>query len=153
MQTPAAPVSPDPVPTLVAHGAPDLRLALDAAAKAGLRHLRILSAPDAACFLGPAWWRALMAWGDTGARRLGLRLDDILDCGDAAGRALEALRLGQRILVLEPSPQWRAVKDRADPLGATLLAERPAALDLGAPGAERRLGAFFRPHDTRPAAG
>ncbi|MCQ8279046.1 hypothetical protein NFI95_11365 [Acetobacteraceae bacterium KSS8] len=153
MQTPPASLSLASTPTLVVHGPAELRRAIDAAATARLARLCLLSAPSAACFLGPAWWRALMALGGDQARRCGLSLDDILDCGDAAGRALEALRLGQRVLVLAPSGQWQAVRDRADPLGAVLLPARPQALDLGAAGAERQLAAFLRPHDSQSPSG
>lgn len=129
-------------PAVVIHGLDDARAALDAAARAGCDALTLLSAPDAACFMGAAWWRALLAAASAFAP--GLRRNDLLDCGDAAGRAVEALRLGQRGLVLSATcPQRLAVLERAAPLGAVVLARRPPALDLAEPGAARRLQAWL----------
>ena len=129
-------------PVIVIHGLDDARAALDAATGAGCDALTLLSAPDAACFLGAAWWRALVA--AAAAFAPGLPRNDLLDCGDAAGRAVEALRLGQRGLVLSAAcPQRLAVLERAAALGATVLADRPPALDLAEPGAARRLGAWL----------
>ena len=69
---------------------------------------------------------------------------DILDCGDAPGRAMEALRAGCRLLVLDPAvPAWSLVAARAATVGAALLIERPPALDLAKPGAQRRLQAWL----------
>ena len=114
----------------------------------GLHHLRtatapglpvtLLSGPGAAIYAGCGWWRALMALG-AGDN------PDILDCADAAGRAMEALRAGCRLLVLDPAvPAWALVESRAATVGAMLLATRPPALDLAAPGAARRLDAWLR---------
>jgi hypothetical protein len=70
---------------------------------------------------------------------------DILDCGDAPGRAMEALRAGCRLLVLDPAvPAWSLVAARAATIGAELLAERPPALDLAKPGALRQLPAWLK---------
>lgn len=112
-----------PVCVLV-RGLPDGRTAL-----ARWPAVTLLSVPAAASFGGAAVWRALVD---------ALRLEwpahpftDILDCGDAPGRALEALRLGQRVLVFDGAePVRRALVERARPLGATILPTRPPALDL-----------------------
>ncbi len=70
--------------------------------------------------------------------------DDLLDCADAPGRALEALRAGLRNLVLDPAcPGFPGVQRVATCLGARLLTRVPEALDLAAPGAERRLAAWL----------
>jgi hypothetical protein len=45
--------------------------------------------------------------------------------------------------VLLPCPAWDSVAERAAALGATLLDARPQALDLAAPGAERRIAAWL----------
>ena len=130
-------------PAVVIHGLDDARAALDAACSTGCDGVTLLSAPDAACFMGAAWWRALVAAAS--AFGPGLRRNDLLDCGNAAGRAVEALRLGQRGLVLSGTcPQRRAVLERAGPLGAVVLADRPPALDLAEPGAARRLDPWLR---------
>ncbi len=130
-------------PAIVIHGLDDARAALQAAGRAGCDAVTLLSAPDAACFMGAAWWRALIA--AAAGLQPGLRREDVLDCGSAAGRAAEALRLGQRALVLAAScPQRAAVLERAAPLGAIVLPVRPPALDLAQPGARRRLDPWLR---------
>ncbi len=130
-------------PAVVMHGPDDARLALDAAARAGCAAVTLLSAPDAACFMGAAWWRALVEAAVPLHPEV-LR-QDLLDCGNAAGRAMEALRLGQRGLILSPAcPQRDAVRERADALGAIVLPSRPPALDLALPDARRRLDSWLR---------
>ena len=118
-------------PAVVVHGLPHLR-----AATALGRPVTLLSGPGAAIYAGCGWWRALMALGPGGP--------DILDCADAPGRAMESLRVGCRLLVLDPAvPAWPLVASRAAAAGACLLAERPPALDLARRGAERRLLAWL----------
>ena len=115
-------------PAVVVHGLPHLRQALALG-----QPVTLLSAPGAALYAGCGWWRGLMSLG-AGAN------PDVLDCGDAAGRALEALRAGCRLLVLDPAlPSWPLVSARAAAHGAWLLPARPPALDLAQPGAHRRL--------------
>ena len=65
---------------------------------------------------------------------------DLLDCGSSAGRAMEALRIGLRRLVLSPDcAQYAAVLARAAPLGAEVGESRPQALDMAERNAARRL--------------
>jgi hypothetical protein len=117
---------------IVVHGLPHLRQAT----APGLP-VTLLSGPGAAIYAGCGWWRALMALGAGGN-------PDILDCADAAGRAMEALRAGCRLLVLDPAlPAWPLVASRAAAVGGTLLPERPAALDLAQPGAIRHIRAWL----------
>jgi hypothetical protein len=116
-------------PCIVIHGLAHARLAL-----APGRPVTLLSAPGAALYAGCGWWRAVIAAAQTDA-------PDILDCADAPGRALEALSIGCRRLVLLPCPAWDALADRAT--GALLLRERPPALDLAAPGASHRIAAWL----------
>jgi hypothetical protein len=100
--------------------------------------LILLSAPGAAGFLGPGWWAALINSLQPRMHAAGVR--DLLDCGASAGRAMEALRIGVRGLILSPEcPQFEAVLARATPLAARLERERPAALDLAEKNAVRRL--------------
>ena len=76
-------------------------------------------------------------------------LHDILDCADAAGRAMEALRAGQRIIRLDrASPAWNRVGGAAASIGAIVLAECPPALDLGQPGAARKLRSWLEGDNT-----
>lgn len=119
-------------PAVVVHGLPHLQRAV----AAGLP-VTLLSGAGAATYAGCGWWRALMELGAADN-------PDILDCGDAPGRAMEALRVGCRLLVLDPAvPAWGLVASRAATIGATLLDQRPPALDLGDPRTHRRLAAWL----------
>ena len=119
-------------PAVVVHGLPHLRQAV-----APGRLVTLLSGVGAATYAGCGWWRALMALG-AGEN------PDVLDCGDAPGRAMEALGVGCRLLVLDPAvPAWSLVAARAAAVGAELLAIRPPALDLADPRAHRRLLAWL----------
>jgi hypothetical protein len=127
-------------PAVIIHGIADARTAL-----APLRPVTLVSAPGAALYAGAGWWTALMAAvRSTDPTR---QFADILDCGDAPGRAAEALRAGQRHLVL--SPAWPAgyarVRLMAEALGAVLLPDMPPAFDLARRGAARRLAAWLAP--------
>ena len=114
-------------------------LAMARAALAPGLPLTFLSAPGAGIYAGVGWWRAVI---EAAAAPAGTH--DILDCGDAPGRALEALRGGQKHLLLEAGPIiWSDVAERAAQVGAALLEQRPAALDLGTRGAFRQLAAWL----------
>jgi hypothetical protein len=118
-------------PAIVIHGLAHARLALGPG-----RPVTLLSAPGAALYAGCGWWRAVVAAS-------GAAGPDVLDCADAPGRALEALSAECRWLVLLPCPAWESVAERAAAQGATLLRERPPALDLSEPGASRRIAAWL----------
>ena len=66
-----------------------------------------------------------------------------LDCDTAAGRALEALRLGLQGIVLRPQPSFASVAEIAAAQGAVVLCQAPPALDLAHPGAHHRLQAWL----------
>ncbi len=120
-------------PAVVIHGLADAEAAL-----APARPVLLLSAPGAVLGPGCLWWRELVAAAR--ARHPETPCTDVLDCADAAGLAMGALRAGQRTLRLDAAcPGFAAVAAAAAVLGAEVLAERPAALDLAAPGALRRL--------------
>jgi hypothetical protein len=116
-----------PPPAVIVHGLADARTAL-----APARPVTLLSAPGAASYAGCLWWAALM-------RAVGQKFS-LLDCGDAPGRAVEALRLGLPGIVLScEAAIFAAVAGIAAERGAVLLTAPPPALDMGARGAERRL--------------
>ncbi len=116
-----------PERAVIIHGRDQALFALQAAP--GTRRLVLLSAESAACFMGPLWWSALM--DSLQAEILEARATGMLDCGASAGRCMEALRIGLRRLVLSRAcPQFETVRLRAKALGAELVAERPASLDL-----------------------
>ncbi len=126
-------------PAVVVHSAGEVREALGPA-----RPVTLVSAPGAALYAGAAWWLALMAVARAD-HPASAAFENILDCGDAPGRAAEALRLGQRRLVLSGVPP--AISARIELMAAALDAEvlprMPEALDLARPGAGRRLGAWL----------
>jgi hypothetical protein len=98
----------------------------------------LLSAPGAALFAGCGWWRALV--GQIRAEFANIAVNDILDCADASGLALGALRIGQRAIVLDPgAPGRESVVAIAASLGGEVLAQRPEAIDMSKPAEARRL--------------
>ena len=124
-------------PAVIVHGLEMARFALVPG-----RPVTLLSAEGAAAYAGVGWWQALVraaceAFPDT-------RVSDILDCGFAPGRALEALRAGHTHLVLRADPRvWADIAGRTASLGGVLLDEAPMALDLAERGARRRLEAWL----------
>jgi|ERR1019366_7151180 hypothetical protein len=124
-------------PAVVVHGLDEARTAL----RPG-RPVTLLSARGAALYAGCGWWRALVAavLADAPAAEV----HDILDCADAPGQAMAALRIGQHNFILDAAcPAFAAVAAAAATLGASVLAERPEALDLAERGADRRLAAWL----------
>lgn len=125
-------------PAVVVHGLDQARAAL----RPG-RAVTLISAPGAAGFAGCLWWRGVV--DQARAAFPATVADDVLDCADAPGRAMAALRVGQLLLVLEPCcPAFAAAAAAAASLGARVLAARPPALDLARPGAARALEAWLR---------
>jgi hypothetical protein len=124
-------------PAIVVHG-----LAQALAALAAGRPVTLLSAPGAGAFAGALWWRALVA--QARAAHPATPCADILDCADAPGHAMAAIRAGQEILVLDPAcPAFPRIAALARTLPACILPARPPALDLAAHGADRRLHAWL----------
>jgi hypothetical protein len=138
-------------PAVIVHGATDARLALSV----GLP-VTLLSAPGAALYAGCAWWSALVRQAH--AEFPAATLADILDCGDGAGAALAALRIGQQFLVLSRlAPAWNAVAAIASAQGGKVLESAPPALNLDHHGARRRLADWLAmgttPGDSAPPLG
>jgi hypothetical protein len=124
-------------PAVIVHGLEMARAAL----RPG-RPVTLLSAEGAGAYAGIGWWQALVRAAVRDFPHTAMR--DILDCGFAPGRALEALRAGQTRLVLRADPRvWADVAERTASLGGVLLAEAPPALDLAEHGAHRRLEAWL----------
>lgn len=125
-------------PAVIVHGLPNARMAL-----APGRPVILLSAEGAACYAGVGWWQALV--GLARAEHPNTFMQDILDCGDSPGRALEALRAHQTVIVLRADERiWIDLAARAAGQGATLLRNPPLALDLDEPRAARQLEAWLR---------
>jgi len=123
-------------PAVVVHGLPHALAAL-----APGRPVLLLSAPGAPSYAGCGWWRAVIAAAL--ARHPGANAPDMLDCADSPGRALEALSVGCRLVVLHPGLAWNDIAERAAAAGARLLPVAPPALDLARRGSGRRLAAWL----------
>jgi hypothetical protein len=124
-------------PAVIVHGLAGARTAL-----APGMPVTLLSAPGAALFAGCLWWREIVARACAeNPNTLSL---DILDCADASGMAMSALRTGvHRLILLPEAPGWKAVQAIAERQGGFILAQAPAALDLGQRNAIRRLDAWL----------
>jgi hypothetical protein len=131
-------VAGSPYPAVVVHGLAHARAAL-----AMGRPVTLLSSPGAALFAGCGWWRAVV--GRARSEHPGIPMEDVLDCADAPGLALGALRIGQHLLVLDPiSPGWQSVAVVAASLGGEVLTSRPPALDMADRDAARRLADWLQ---------
>ena len=100
------------------------------------RPVTLLSSPAAAGAWGCLWWQKLLeAALHTGPA--------VLDCGASPGRAVEALELGLRGLVLAPCVVWAEVAALAAQKQAMLLPTPPEALDMGQKPTQTRLMAWL----------
>jgi hypothetical protein len=126
-------------PAVIVHGLADAQVALAVGAP-----VTLLSAPGAALYGGCQWWRELVQ----AARRTNPETPaiDVLDCADASGLALSALRCEVSRLVLWPAaPNRRAVVQIAERAGGFVLDAAPVALDMKDRNAARRLPDWLRP--------
>jgi hypothetical protein len=129
---------------VIVHGRSDIDRVL-----AHGRPVTLLSAPGAGIYGGCLWWRALV--GSIRDARPGPEIRAVLDCADASGQALAAIRTGLDGLVLYlDAPGRERVAVIAANRGILLLDRAPPALDMGSPGAQRRLDAWLQ---ERAAAG
>jgi hypothetical protein len=113
-------------PAVVIHSLANARLALSR------------QRPVTLLYAGCLWWRELIAAAAT-------ECPAFLDCADAPGRAVEALRLGLRGIILNCEPGlFGAVTQIAQAQDATVLAAAPPALDLALRGSERQLDAWLQ---------
>lgn len=96
------------------------------------KNLTLLSAPDAGLQSGPAWFLSLAQQARdsvSGTERLEITV--LLDCGDAPGIVLAALRHGLTDVCFTGSPETLGkLKEVAAQQGAVILTQRPAGLDL-----------------------
>ena len=120
-------------PAIVIHSLADARKVL-----AFRQPVTLLSSRGAALFAGSGWWSALVRRAREEYPEV--PIDDILDCADASGLALGALRIGQRTIVLDPAAfGWSSVAAIAASLGGEVLGARPPALDMSCGDEARRL--------------
>ena len=126
-----------PGKVVTVYGLADARVAVGAAVAAG-QPVVLLSAPAAAASIGPAWFREIVAQATDGQPEA--TVAGLLDCGGFAGHALAALREGLRAIVYA-GPAQGPVEALADHYHATVLRERPPALDCRAAAHEGDLAA------------
>jgi hypothetical protein len=103
---------------VVVHSLDHARAALEAAASLGVG-VTLASAPGAGISAGPGWFKAVveMARGEVPAAEVSC----VLDCGDAAGMVLAALRQGvPRVLFAGPAATTARLADIAAQCGAVL---------------------------------
>jgi len=119
-------------PAVIVHGLADARLAMS-----GGRPVTLLSGYGAASYAGGLWWQELL-------REAGFTGPALLDCADAPGRALEALRLGLPGIVIACHPvAYAQIAQIAAAQNTLLLPAAPPALDLALPGGAHRLAAWL----------
>ena len=116
-------------PVFVVHSLAHAVAALTAAAEAG-RPIILLSAPGAALYAGPGWWRALIEAARATVPEA--RCTAMLDCADDAGAAQGAIRARVEAIVFAGRPEGAArLADIADQRGIEVVAQCPTAtLDL-----------------------
>jgi hypothetical protein len=125
-------------PSVLVHGLADARAALALG-----KPLTLLSAPGAAGFAGCLWWQALVTEARAGAPET--EVMDILDCADASGFAMAAIRSGVcRLVLWAEAPGHHAVAALAEREGGFVLRQAPAALDMAQPNAIRRLPGWLQ---------
>jgi hypothetical protein len=128
--------SPDEAPAVIVHGIMQAKAAVRTADTA--RGLVLLSAPGAGIYAGAGWFNALCR--QAAATRPELSVRAMLDCGDAPGAVLGALRAGLPAIIFTGEATIAARLGRlAADRSARLLTSAPAALDM----------AGFRAKDTR----
>ena len=117
-----------PAACFTVHGLPHLRAALTAGALTG-RPIVALSAVGASGFAGAGWFIALTEQGRQEFPNVSLTA--ILDCADRAGDVPAALKRGITHIVFTGHPEAAIrLQDIARQMGAAVLLERPASLDL-----------------------
>jgi hypothetical protein len=110
-------------PAVIVHCLGDAVAALARAAMDGTG-VTLLSAPGAALYAGCGWWQALVS--QARAAHPEVPCMDILDCADATGQAMAALRIGLPRLVLWPNaPSRDAVVAIAHSMGGFVLEAAP----------------------------
>ena len=103
---------------IVVHSLGDARAALDAATSLGVG-VTLASAPGAGIYAGPGWFKAVV---ETARGEFpGAACSSVLDCGDAPGMVLAALRHGlRRVRFTGPAAAAERLADIAAQYGAVL---------------------------------
>lgn len=113
---------------IVVHDLAQARTVL-AAAEGLTAEITLASPKDCALTHGPSWFRLLLAQAE--AEYPNLRITGVLDCADAPGLALAALREGLRHIVLRGghSKARRALSEIAEAYGGTVYGSSLQLID------------------------
>ncbi len=117
-------------PVIVVHSLAQAIAALRAAARAG-RPVVLASAPGAGSYVGPGWFRELVAAAREAVPEASFSA--LLDCGDDVGAALAAIRSEiESVVFTGRTDVARRLADIASQHDVRLVTERPVpTLDLG----------------------
>lgn len=119
-------------PAVVFHSLAQARAALAVAGELRLP-VTLISAPAAAGYAGPGWFRSVVK--QARAAHPEAQVTAVLDCGEYSGLALASLREGVAVIRFSGDTMDK-IADIAAQLGARVITARPEALDLA--GVERR---------------
>jgi len=125
-------------PAIVFHGLAQAEAALVAAGELGVP-VTLISAPSAAGYAGPGWFRSVVE--QACAAHPNVEVTAVLDCGEFSGLALASLRDGVAVIRFSGDTGDK-IADIAGQLGARVITARPEALDLA--GIERRVRDMVR---------
>ena len=113
---------------VIVHSLEHARMAMAAAASLGTE-VTLLSAPGAGIYAGPLWFKAVVE--EAAAAHPGVPVTAVLDCGDAPGTVLAALRAGFRHVVFTGPDETRTrLAEIAAQSGAAIETRMEGALDL-----------------------
>ncbi|MBE9552368.1 MAG: hypothetical protein IMF05_02780 [Proteobacteria bacterium] len=113
-------------PAVVFHSLAQAEAALAVAGELGLP-VTLISAPAAAGYAGPGWFRSVVE--QARAAHPEAQFTAVLDCGDYSGLALAALREGVAVIRFSGDTVDK-IADIAGQYGARVIRARPEALDL-----------------------
>jgi len=111
---------------IVFHSIAHANAAITAAAELGVP-VTLITAPSAAGYAGPGWFRSVVA--QARAVHPDVEVTAILDCGEFPGLALASLREGVTVIRFS-GDTFDKIVDIAGQYGAEVIRERPEALDL-----------------------
>ena len=116
------------IPRIVIHSLEQARAALEAARE--LDEDVILESPaEAASYLGPLWFKALLETLSEEAPEV--EIDGLLDCGDAPGHVLAAFRAGiHRVRFTGSSEMRQRLQEIGESFEASVEGEPQPSLDL-----------------------
>lgn len=115
---------------VIIHSLDHARAALGAAAEAGVP-VTLASAPGAAAYAGPAWFREVVRTARADYPQV--EASAVIDCGGRAGDVMAALRLGlERVRFTGKKAAAEKLAAMARELSAELVTGRLEALDLRA---------------------